>query len=247
MLSTHFFIVLYERHCYSYRNESKNQVGDNLLIANGTTDATTKPADSEFKVALIQNVGGLIEPVSSVDGVSFFYNATDNVTSTGDAIAETYTAYNAADTTAFNTNYTTTGAVGYVDYAFFLRAINTDTTAAKDVKITNVDLTYGGAAQTQKAFRVAVFVNDMGETGATAATAPTTTSLFSILRVSGATYFSDSEQAVASTSALGDVNAKKNTALTIGSCPAGKTNYYKVVVRLWLEGEDSTCNNTTFT
>ena len=25
-----------------------------------------------------------------------------------------------------------------------------------------------------------------------------------------------------------------------------KSTYYKVVVRLWLEGEDNTCNNTTF-
>ena len=37
-----------------------------------------------------------------------------------------------------------------------------------------------------------------------------------------------------------------NTAANIGTVAAGQTGYFKVVVRLWLEGEDTTCNSQTY-
>ena len=226
----------------------KTQVGDNLLIADGTTAATSAPADSEFKTSLVQNTTQTyIEPVSSIDGVNFFYTSTQNVAANGDAVSETYIAYVQNDD--FDKNYgfntaSTQEAYGFIDYAFFLKAINTDS-SSKDVKITALNLVYGGAEQTQKAFRVAVFVNNMGEDGSTAASAPTADTLKSIIRDSVAGYHTATAKAVNSTSTLAEVT-KLDTALTVGSVAAGKTNYYKVVVRLWLEGEDTTCTNSTF-
>ena len=226
--------------------EVRATTGDNLMIAHGTTAATAKPGEDEFTTVDITTMRALLEPVSTIDGVSYFYTAVNNVQANGDAIADTYVAYDPSSTTAFNTNYSTTGAVGFVDYAFFLKATNADTTTAKDVNMTALTLTYGGTTQTQKAFRVAVFVNDMGETGSTAATAPASGTLLSVLRDSSAGYFTATNKAVDSTTTLAEVDSKIDDAVTIGTVAATKTNYYKVVVRLWLEGEDTTCNNSTF-
>ena len=231
--------------------EVRTTTGDNLLIATGTTEATAKPAETEFKTSLVQLVDGLLEPASTVNGVNYFYTSTKNVQGNGDAASEVYVAYDPSNTTPFDDNYSTTGAKAFVDYAFFLKASNSDATNAKDVKLTKLDLTYGGSAQTQKAFRIAVFVDDMGETGATPAQAPfytavDDTNLLSILRVSGAGYFSATNKAVNSTTTLAEVDGKIDDAVTIGTVAAEKTNYYKVVVRLWLEGEDTTCTNDTF-
>ncbi len=226
--------------------EVRTSTGDNLLIASGTTAATAKPADNLFQTSLVlTHDEELLEPVSSINGVNFFYTSTKNVAANGDAIADIYTAYNAADTSAFNTNYKTTGAVGYIDYAFFLKANNADTASSKEVNITELKLTYGGSTETQKAFRAAVFVNDMGENGSTAATAPAAGILKTILKKSDAGYHTATAQAVTSTSALAET-LSVNTAAKIGDVAAGKSHYFKVVVRLWLEGEDTSCTNDTF-
>ena len=225
------------------------QVGDNLLIADGNpsgTSLTAKPDDSAFKVALVQERNALLEPVSTIDGVAFFYNNVNNVEADGHATAATYTAYDHSSTTAFNTNYGTDTAVGYVEYELFLRATNTKN-VAQDVKLVSLDLTYGGSSQTQTAFRVAIFVSNMGETGATAAVAAsslTTTQLVTILKPDGATYFNST--AVKTIGTKDAVNGKIDDDAVIGTVDPGKNNYYKVTIRLWLEGEDTTCNNTTF-
>lgn len=225
--------------------EIRTTTGDNLLIAPGETGTTAKPADNTFKTSyVLAHTEQLVEPVSSINGVNFFYTSTKNVAANGDAIADQYTAYDAADTSAFNTNYSTTGAVGYVDYAFFLKAQNQDS-VAKAVNLTELKLTYGGSAQTQKAFRVAVFINDMGADGSTAATAPAAGTLKSILKVSDAAYHTATAKAVDSTTTLAET-LNVATAVKIGDVDPGATRFYKVVVRLWLEGEDTTCTNDTF-
>jgi len=243
------------------------QTGDNLLIAKDTLSNTAKLADNLFKTALVDNVSGLLEPVSAVDGKTFYYNATTNTDSVGDAIADTYLAYDptglaaATDTAtyanAFSENYgvnkTTAaeGAVGYVDYVFQLKAIN----GSDDTQYVDIDtlkLTYGNTTQAQQAFRVAIFVDDMGVDGATPATNGVGT-LLTVLRTSTAKYFSETlatpeaPKAVVSTTALGEFTSGiLGGATRIGSVAAHTNHYFKVVVRLWLEGEDTTCNNTTF-
>lgn len=214
-------------------------VGSNLLISHDTTAGNTANAENTFKTSDTTEVSGMLEPVSTINGTSFFYTDTNNVQGNGDAMSDTYIAYNAADTSAFNTNYGTSGAVGYIDYAFELKANNT-TAADQYINVTDLELTYGGTSN-DTAFRVAFFVEDLGtnhtaDTGAPGA-------LKTILKESSTANFTPTK-AVTSTSALADVTY--GTAANLATVSAGTTNYYKVVVRLWIEGEDTTCNNTVF-
>ena len=225
----------------------KASVSENLQIAATTVDATGKVDDANFKYGyVLSHTEQLLEPVSSVDGANFFYTSTKNVKANGDAISDTYVAYNHTDTTAFDTNYGTTGqnAKGYVEYAMQLKADNSADTE-RFVNLTNVNLTYGGTVADQKAFRVAIFVDDMGVDGATAASASqSTTNLKSILAISGATY-QTATNAVSAADTLSAVN-KLGTVANIGTVAAHTSHYFKVVVRLWIEGEDKSCKNETF-
>lgn len=215
-------------------------VGSNLLISHDTTDDTVANAENTFFTSDITAVSALLEPVSTVNGKNFFYSSTSNVQGNGNAIMDTYVAYDPASTTAFNNNYQTTGAVGYVDYAFELKANNT-TGSTQYIDVTDLELTYGGTSA-DKAYRVAFFVEDLGTAHDGGAGAAGT--LVAIVKDSQATNF-DANQAVTSTSALGAVTYN-NPGLKIAEVAGGTTHYYKVVARLWIEGEDNTCNNSTF-
>ncbi|MBR4769390.1 MAG: hypothetical protein IK090_00495 [Clostridia bacterium] len=232
--------------------EVKTKVSSNLQIKEDTLDSTTRIADANFTTAVDESTTyatpALLEPVSTVDGVAFFF--TTNALSNGDAVADEYTAYNAAEVptsgelTAFNTRYGSTGAVGYVDYVFQLKAVNT-ANAGKDIKITKLDLIYGGASDNSKAYRVALFVEDLGETGS----APTGGSgtLKGIYAPSGATNQTANKAVSATDAAPTTISTTAyNTVSNIATVPAEKTNYYKVVIRLFLEGEDTTCKNDTY-
>ena len=73
------------------------KVNDNLQIAPTAVDSTAKEADSAFKYGYVMtHTSQLLEPVSSVNGVDFFYTSTKNVTASGDAASDKYTAYNHA-------------------------------------------------------------------------------------------------------------------------------------------------------
>ena len=69
------------------------KVGSNLAIATDTLASTAKKTDSDFKNTLVQNVTGILEPVSTVNGTAFYYNSTKNAGANGDAVAETYLDY----------------------------------------------------------------------------------------------------------------------------------------------------------
>ena len=53
-------------------------------------------------------------------------------------------------------------------------------------------------------------------------------------------------KAVSSTSALAEVNNFDKAATVHEFSELNKVKYFKVVIRLWLEGEDTTCTSTTF-
>lgn len=254
--------------------EVHTKVGDNLLIAQDTMANTTILADSNFKTSDIDIMTALVEPVSTVDGLNFWYTDSYNVAGNGDALSDTYKAYSEAVVAspsnalsnnlggsierktnydaAFQTNYGITGTIttdnvayGYVDYVFQLKANNT-ADSAKYVNITNIALTSGkaGDADSLHAFRAAVFSEDI--TSGTATAAPGT--LVSILSGEGATtgeyYFTDGK-AISANAAPTNLSNYCSDAV-IGTAAAGTTSYYKVVVRLWLEGEDEKCNNSVF-
>ena len=224
------------------------QVSSNLMIATDTLASTERINDANFSSSVSTAISALLEPVSTTNGKAFFY--TTDAKSTGDANADVYTRYNAVEApsddenTAFNSAYGTSGAVGYKDYVFQLKAVNTQG-AAKDIKLTKLNLIYGGAQDASKAYRVAVFTENLGEAGSNPAGGSGT--LLGIYSPAGASNFVANSAISAADAAPTTISTTAyNTVSNIASVPANKTNYYKVVVRLFLEGEDNTCNNSTF-
>lgn len=230
----------------------KTRVSSNLFVASTTMSATGHASESSFNSYLNGGTEAtLLEPVSTVDGLNFFYtDAKTNVQADGAPRTATYTAYNtskAAPTseqlTAFVNANGATGSVGYVDYVMELKAVNADATDAVSLKLTKLDLVYNGLPTSEKAFRVAVFMEKHDGSAYTAVSPETLPAASSIFSESGATYFT-SGSAVKTTSSVDSV-LTQNSAVSV-NVAAGATEYYKVVVRIWLEGEDSTCNNDTF-
>ena len=242
--------------------EVKTTVSDNLLIADDVISSTSKQPEGNFGTVLSQVKKGFLAPVSTVDGKNFYYTSTQNVRASGDAIADTYYSYSssglaaassASYANAFSENSNITKAKvasyvgsegpaqGYLEYVFQLKAMNL-TDANEAIKLTQLEIEYAQASDEVdacKAFRVAVFVQDI--TSATPiADAGTLTAIYT---VSGSTNFT-SGKAVDSTTTLDDVTYA-SAAVDVATVAPG-TSYYKVVVRLWLEGEDTTCNNDTF-
>ena len=240
-------------------------VDDNLLIA-------AENAEANFAKDLTQTRSGSLRPVSTVDGVSFYYTATDNVKGNGDAKNETYVAYSEAETKsgeplavdnalantdagkdhydkAFQSAYSVTGTIttsnviyGYIDYVFYIKATNVSG-SAEDLKLTTLNLLYNGAAVTEKAWRVAVFAQT-AEKNTALNTAPAAGDRKAMLTLSGAAN-QESGKAVSSTTATNTVTYTSSS-WAVDSIAAGATEYNKVTVRLWLEGEDTTCTNETF-
>ena len=251
----------------------KTVVQDNLLIAEATSGIADNDGESEasYKTALLTPIKAILEPASTVNGLNYFYTESDNVVGSGDARSDNYIPYtdytgaetkygtqagSAGYTDLFSQNYgvSATGAAAlvsgedsakpFVDYAFYLKATNTST-SEKSVNITTLTLNYGNnTTVAQKAFRIALFVDAM--TGATSGANNAPTTLKSIVKPSGASNFSGADLAVSNATTANGTVSLANQGLVIGTVNAGTTNYFKVIVRMWLEGEDNTCNNETF-
>ena len=198
-----------------------------------------------------------------MDGKNFYYTSTQNVTASGDAIADTYFNYAttglaaAVDSSSYGNAFSENSGItsakvgsyagtlgpaeGYLEYVFQLKAMNL-TDANEALKLTQLEIEYAQQDEEVdncKAFRVAVFVQDI--TSATPLAEAGT--LKAIYTPTGAANFT-AGKAVNSTTTLGDVTYAA-AAVDMATVAPG-TAYYKVVVRLWLEGEDTTCNNDTF-
>ena len=219
----------------------RTTVGSNILIS-----ATN--SESAYASGLNQPVSGVLEPVSTVNGVNFFYHSTTNaVAGDGHVTDTTFVAYEAGD--AFDANYSMNNTAsspdcyGYKDYSFYIKATNGESTT-KSLVMSKCNITYKGSAVSDKAWRVAVFGVETS-TGATVddATAAAVGNLKSILKLSAAAYFNS--EAVASVSTFGSVTSLGANA-DIGTITSANTGYFKIIVRLWLEGNDTTCNNETY-
>ena len=244
------------------------KVSSSILISGTNADAAS------YGDELIQTRTGVLEPASTVDGIRYFY--TTNAVTSGDAKSNNYGSYseeavvdnpltpdvtednwsNALENTnagkthydaLFNNAYGFTGAdtshvcYAYIDYTFYLKATNTSN-AATHLRMTECLMKYNNGAISEKAWRVAVFSQDV-TAYAQNVSAITAGNRKTILALSGAANF-DANQAVTSTTALGSVTY--GTAANLLEVAAGDTAWQKVTVRLWLEGEDTTCNNETF-
>jgi hypothetical protein len=264
----------------------RTTVGSNLLIS-----ATNENAAS-YQNNLNQLRECTLEPASTKNGINFFWTPTSNVDAAGAAKTVTYTAYteddgdswnhtNAAKTAYdedFNTTYGFTTptkdyegvAYGYLDYTFYLKAVNTEA-SAQDIKLTKLNFLYNGVNPTNadgvvdKAWRVALMAKEttLGET----TDDPGANDVVSIFTIDGAhnfTYNAASDSTPQKDLAIGAANTAAqalsygsawnnstpvdyyNKAGSWGNMASGAEKYYKVVVRMWLEGEDTTCTNQTY-
>ena len=233
------------------------KVSNYLLIADDTLANAAKKQDNLFTTSLTQTSTSTLLPVSTVNGKNFFY--TLNALANGDSAEDgedAYEVYNAeevpspSELTSFMEAYgLNTAAVGYVDYVFQLKAVNADTSNAHDVKITKLDLFYAVPASHKsdlaKAFRVAVFAQDITSTNPTANQSGTLKGIFAETDAANHTENSAIGSKDATAPATISTTAY-NTVASIGTVAAGQTAYFKVVIRLYLEGEDTTCKNDTY-
>ena len=209
---------------------ASTQVKGNLLICDDNVEANYSA--SNFN----EPVDGILEPVSSINGVNFFYTK-EEVKGTGattDATLETY-----SNQSTFASYYGVVGSDAYVDYTFYLKATSDED--GQKVAITKFNMLYNGSAMgSEKAWRVAVFAQEVSEGGS-----GSIGTLKSIVAPASATYFT-SGQAYNSATTKAAVSNLSQPA-NIGTITnKGTTQRYYVVVRLFLEGEDTTCKNDTF-
>ncbi len=234
----------------------------------------SRTAETQYGYGIDQVRKGNLQPASTIDGVDYFYTAATNVNANGSARTANYSAYDESTGTAlansgadkakydagFNTNYGVTGSVttdnvvyAYIDYSFYIKVTNAGD-SAKSLIMSRCNLLYNNAAvagdsAAAKAWRVALFAKKADNEGVGKDVKVTDDvavgNLKTIIGISGAAYFTTGQAVDAAPSTLASVT-NLDAGATIGSISAGKTDYYKVTVRLWLEGEDTTCNNDTF-
>ncbi len=222
-------------------------------ILEPVSTTTAKTADFWYTLDATADGSKLHTPIGSDDSALLNYKDYDlfGLTATGEGFDSTnYTNWFSQDygVTKTNTIFATespTQAVGYVDYVFQLKATNTEA-SDQNINLTELKLTYGAGTDGEKAYRIAVFVSDAVDVGGTFDNWSTTDlpNANAIYTPSGAANF-DSGKAV-KTASTRDTVTYTNAATAIASVPANSVKYYKVVVRLWIEGEDTTCNTSTF-
>lgn len=239
----------------------KATVSSNLLISpDNSSDATY---DKELK----KNISALLAPSSTVNGVDYFYTldaaadghklrGPDNEypflhyteTQTLDVL-DTYADKTKYDS-VFNLNYNINTAnpdtleefktaYGYVDYVMYLKATSTEEN--QKIVLSKCNMLYKDTALKDKAWRAALFVQ---ETSAKTQPASTGT-LVSILSPDGAENH-NTNKAADTISTIGTVLKNGSEAIVDDTIDVGETKYYKVVLRVWIEGEDKTCTTEVY-
>lgn len=258
--------------------EVKTTVSSNLLISHdGVLGSTAKNADETFTTTDATGVTAWLQPVSSNTAATNNFWYTLNAKADGSKDSGNYTDYDdttagglsaASDTTTYGNKFsqdygvaktTVNGfvtdtssayrdkAVGYVDYIFQLKATNT-TSGAESIYLTQLDLTYGGTTDGDKAFRAAVFCEEYGSafSGDITTTVSNFKGIYAPASANNHTPGAGVSGENATTAITNFKNGGTSTATELATISAGATKYYKVVVRLWIEGEDTTCTSETF-
>ncbi len=257
--------------------EVRTKVGDNLLISHVTGNGVAKNAENTFITTDNTSIKAWLQPVSTNTAAAnnFWYTLDAKADGSKLTAATNYLDYDsvglgaATDATNFANKFSqdygvtkseVTGfgattspnnaAVGYVDYTFQLKAVNTNS-SAQEIHLTQLDLLYDGTeAPVENAFRVAVFCEPEATTHTDDSDyfAAGGTSLKKMYKTTSATYFTAKSGAsaadgVTAITTFADETSSDNK---LASVPGDTTAYYNVVVRLWIEGEDTSCNSTTF-
>ena len=220
--------------------EMKTVVGDSLLIAPSTAD-TAVSADSAFTNGINQPVTGVLQPVSTINAADAkFYYTYDAKADGSKAQSTTTNPYNLMSNNTITIDTNT--YVGYVDYVFEIKAINSDATA-KELRLTKLNLLYDGVAINEHAYRVAIFEQDQTAAGATTYT-ERPENANKIFAPTGFAYFDNT--AVTSTTDKAAVTPTVNGSTWTKSIPANSTDYTQLTVRFWLEGEDTDCYSSKY-
>lgn len=239
----------------------KATVSSNLLISpDNSSDAT-------YNKELKKSVSALLAPSSTVNGTDYFYTldaAADGHKAKGPDdeypflrytetktldILDTYAEKDKYDP-VFNLNYNISTAnpqevneyktaYGYVDYVMYLKATSTEEN--QKIVMNKCNLLYKGDVLDDKAWRAAVFVQETS-----AKTQPTSVGdLVSIIAPTGAKNHHEG-LAADTTSSIGDISKDNEEVVIDDSIASGESKYYKVVVRVWIEGEDTTCTTEVY-
>ena len=228
--------------------EIKATVSDSLLIAL-SSEGQSKADDSTFTKGINQPVRGILQPVSTISGAkdSFYYtyDAKANGSKATDVAQEPYVKVPVAgETNAYKVDDGTgTPKDAFKDYVFEIKAINANAGTSKDLILTKLNLLYDGVAVTEHAYRIAIFTQQEAAGGYAALA--TTTAADAIYANTGFEYFDNT--AVSGTATKAAVSPTVNNATTWKqTVPEQTTKYYKITVRLWLEGEDTDCYTSQF-
>ena len=195
---------------------------------------------------------------TAITGVDKF--VANGYETTGAGKAKVDAAFNSAyGITATADAAANTNAYGYVDYDFYLKATSDVASQALNMTWCNMMYDADGAGTNavlgddNDAWRVAVFAKDITSdrtNGALYSTDITTTAanLITILAPDGAEYFTTGNKAVSAKNAAPSVAVSEfSTSAVLDTIDAvGETRYYKVTVRVWLEGEDTTCFSANY-
>ena len=249
------------------------KVSSNMLISDTHTEAS-------FGAALTQGRVALLKPASSINGVSYFYTDSSNVTGTGNVKALNYISYSegtaisddAAGKTAYDATFQTKNSIsgeiasgnvayGYIDYSFYLKATNSEGENA-DIRMTKCNLLYNNLAVNNtdhsdlaKAWRVALFAKDLGSSAQASATTDEVAegNQKTILAMTGSANFVSGKAAASAYTPDPYAAGTRDSVIHPGAAAivktgigTGTTSYQKVTVRLWLEGEDTSCTNETY-
>lgn len=197
-----------------------------------------------------------------------YANATAAKTMYDEKFNSIYTILSSGATPTATGYSTGAPAYGYVDYTFYMKA--TGETDNQTINMTTCNLVYdfsspssgsilgsGTGTTGDQAWRVAVFAmeldpaNEAGK-GLQTGVIPSgdDDNQKGLLKLDTAGYFTNGK-AVAKASDANWLDTVLNKAATNGViigtlAHAGDTKYFKVTVRLWLEGEDTTCTSETY-
>lgn len=247
-----------------------------LIAPDTNPVGTAVKADNLFTTSDTSAIAAWLEPVSSNDGAStnFWYTLDalgngaksasgtyidyDDSTNGGLSAAENASTYANKFSQAYGVDKTSVAAFnngvspddaaqGYVDYVCQLRATNT-TSSSQSIYLTDLTLKYAGSTDTDKAFRAAIFMDKASSDSTPVYTA--TNTLKAIYSPASAEYQTSGQAVGTSNNAaalanVSNLNASQTTT-AFATLNAGETAYYRVVVRIWIEGEDKTCTASTF-
>lgn len=232
-------------------------------------EALLKPASTINGVSYFYTESSNVDGAGNVKALNYIAYSEGTALANEGAGKTAYDADYQAKNSITGAITTSNVAYGYIDYSFYLKATNSEGENA-DIRMTKCNLLYNGLAVNNtdhsdlaKAWRVALFAKDLGTSAQASATTDEVAvgNNKTILGMTGSANFVSGKAAAsaynpdnpATTETNEYAAGTRDDVLNPGSAAivktgigTGTTSYQKVTVRLWLEGEDTSCTNETY-